>query len=107
MLNILVLTPKQLEKWQPPLLRSITKLENGNVAAVVLCTTIGTQPFEAKIDYRVIDAETVSESVLAQLKAADLLPAPAKPKPKPKAAAKPKRKAAPKKKPAAKKKESK
>ena len=105
MLNILVLTPKQLEKWQPPLLRSITKLDNGNVAAVVLCTTIGTQPFEAKIDYRVIDAETVSESVLAQLKAADLLPAPAKPKPK--AAAKPKRKAAPKKKPAAKKKESK
>jgi hypothetical protein len=105
MLNILVLTPKQLEKWQPPLLRSITKLENGNVAAVVLRTTIGTQPFEAKIDYRVIDAETVSESVLAQLKAADLLPAPAKPKPK--AAAKPKRKAAPKKKPAAKKKESK
>jgi hypothetical protein len=105
MLNILVLTPKQLEKWQPPLLRSITKLEDGNVAAVVLRTTIGTQPFEAKIDYRVIDAETVSESVLAQLKAADLLPAPAKPKPK--AAAKPKRKAAPKKKPAAKKKESK
>ena len=103
MLKILVLTTEQLQKWPPTLLRSVTPLANDKSAVVVLANVIGQKPFESAIQYRISSAATVSEAVLEQLKEADLLPAPAKPK----AAAKPKRKAATKKKTAPKKKDSK